>query len=97
MTTLPSEKKGKNILGTAGKINHRVGSLPQACCSGYPARCSLDINNEGSQAPEEPAYSGLKSSLQPLMDSKLPLASLDPRRLTVKWAARISWHPGHGK
>lgn len=90
MTTLPSEKRGENILGTAGKINHRVGSLPQACCSGYPARCSLDINNEGSQAPEEPAFSGLESSLQHLTDSRQPLASLDPRRLTVKWADRIS-------
>lgn len=30
MTTLSYEKREKNILGTAKKINHRVGSFPRS-------------------------------------------------------------------
>lgn len=41
------ERRKKNILGTSEKINHRVDSFPQICCSGYLTRCSPDISNEG--------------------------------------------------
>lgn len=63
MTTLPYEKRGKKYPGNCKENKSQGGLLPTVCCSGYPARCSLDINNEESQTPEEPAHSELVSSL----------------------------------
>lgn len=69
MAALHFEKRGKNILGTSKKINHRVGSFPQMCCFRYQARCSLDSRNERFQAEkntasEKPARSGFESMLR---------------------------------
>lgn len=70
-------KGGKNILGTSEKINHRVGSFPQICCSGYPSRCSLDINNEGFQAE-----GGLASGGR----ARLGFESFLPDLLALTWS-----------
>lgn len=92
MAALHFERRKKNILGTLEKINHRVGSFLQICCSGYPTRCSPDMGNEGFQAegntaPQEATYSGPESILQHLLaltwSKSLNLASL--RSTSLKW------------
>lgn len=94
MAALDFERRKKNILGTSEKINHRVGSFPQICCSGYLTRCSPDISNEGFQAKEkaasqEAAWSGLESILQHLLaltwSKSLNLTALR----SVKWGQYV--------
>lgn len=107
MTTLPYEKRGKKYPGNCKENKSLGGLLPAVCCSGYPARCSLDINNEESQAPEELAHSGLASSLMHFMDCRLECGTglIGPQMpsctmgmmVLLHGAAGISQHQGHIK
>lgn len=107
MTTLPYEKRGKKYPGNCKENKSQGGLLPAVCCSGDPARCSPDINNEESRAPEEPAHSGLASSLLCFMDLRLQCGTglTGPQMSSCKMGmmvlihgvARISQHQVHVK
>lgn len=92
MAALSFERWKKNILGTSEKINHKVGSFPQICHSGYLTRCSPDISNEGFQAKEKAASQGAAwSGFESILSYLLALTwskSFNPAALrssSIKW------------